>query len=190
MRRASGPVEPETLKAVPPDGGAAGEWQREVVRFSDLRMLVPALAAWALLAGTLTWGSSGRWAMATALVVAALVLALWRRRRPGALLVVSVALLLQVAANGQHALRSVGDLDDLTAARAVVTVEVTITSDPFTPASRAGREPVVLARATAYEVEGRGHGTRAHAPVLLRGETDLLEVRGHERVRVRGEQRA
>ena len=186
MRRASGPVEPETLKAVPPDGGAAGEWQREVVRFSDLRMLVPALAAWALLAGTLTWGSSGRWAMATALVVAALVLALWRRRRPGALLVVSVALLLQVAANGQHALRSVGDLDDLTAARAVVTVEVTITSDPFTPASRAGREPVVLARATAYEVEGRGHVTRAHAPVLLRGETDLLEVRWHERVRVRG----
>ena len=148
-------------------GDLEPEWQRDVVRFSDLRMLVPALVGWALLAGTLTWGPPGRWTLTAALVVASVVLCLWRTRWPGALLVVSVALLLQVAANGQHALRSVGDLDTLTGARAVVAVEVTITSDPFTSVSRAGREPVVLARATAYEVEGRGRVTRVHAPEYL-----------------------
>lgn len=175
-------------EGTPDDSGGdpEGEWQREVVRFSDLRMLVPALVGWALLAGTLKWQPAPRWILGAALAATTVVLAVGRRRWPGALLVVSMALLLQVAGNGQHALRSVGDLDTLTAARAVVTVEVTVTSDPFTPASRAGREPVVLARATAYEVAGRGRVTRVHAPVLLRGETDLLELRWHERVRVRG----
>ena len=168
------------------DGSPSGEWQREVVRFSDLRMLVPALAGWSLLATTLTWGPSGRWALAAALVAATVVVGLWRPHWSGVLLVVSVALLLQIAGNGQHALRSVGDLDTLTTARAVVTVEVTVTSDPFTPAGRAGREPVVLARARAHAVEGRGRVSRASAPVLLRGETGLLEVRWHERLRVRG----
>jgi len=149
-------------------------------------MLVPALAGWALLAGSLTWGPTARWTLTAALAGVTLVVGLWRARWSGALLVVSVALLLQVAGNGQHAMRSIGDLDTLTAARAVVSVEVTVTSDPFTTASRADREPAVLVRGTAYEVEGRGRVTRARAPVLLRGGTDLLDVKWHERVRVRG----
>ena len=164
---------------------AAGTWEREVLRFSDLRMLVPALLGWALLATTLTWSPTLRW-VTTATLVALTAAAYVTRRTPAVLLVLGVALLLQLAGNGQHALRAVGDLDSLTQARASVTLEVTVTSDPFAPAARAGREPVVLARATAYRVEGRGRTSRAHAPVTLRGDTSLLRVRWHDKVRLRG----
>ena len=184
-------------------------WLREVVRFQDLRMLVPALVGWALLAATLTWSPTRRWWLGGALVALTLLVALaalavrstrsqqhnagrWTRgprvrdRTHGLLLVVGVSLLLQVAGNGQHALRAVGELDALTSARAVVTLEATVTSDPFTPAARGGREPVVMVRATAFRVEGRGRTSRAHAPVTLRGDQVLTTVRWHDRVRFRG----
>lgn len=166
-----------------------GEWVREVTRFNDLRMLVPALLGWALLATTLMWSATPRWVLTGGLAVLAVLVAcppFVRRHGSGLLLVVSVALLLQVAGNGQHALRALGDLDTLTGARAVVTLEATVTSDPFTPAARAGREPVVMARATAYRVEGRGRASRAHAPVTLRGDESLRTLRWHDTVRLRG----
>jgi len=170
------------------DGARLGpsEWERETVRFSDLRMLAPALAGWALLALTLIWSAPARWSVTAGLVVVALVVVAARRRCSGLLLVVGVALLLQVAGNGQHALRAVGDLDTLTGARAVVSLEATVTSDPFTPAARPGREPVVMARATAYRVEGRGRRTRVHAPITIRGDAGLQSVKWHDRVRFRG----
>ncbi|MFC7491933.1 MULTISPECIES: ComEC/Rec2 family competence protein [unclassified Knoellia] len=160
-------------------------WTREVIRFSDVRLLVPALAAWALLAGTLTWSAGPRWAVSVALVLLVLVLQLWGRGRP-LVLVLGVALLVQVAGNGQHALRGLGDLDDLTAARAVVTVEATITSDPVLLEARGGSEPVVMARASAHRVDGRGRTTSAHAPISLRGDATLLRLKWHEGVRLRG----
>ena len=150
-----------------------GEWQREVVRASDLRLLVPALVGWALLASTLTRPPTWRWAVCMLLAVGvgagvatAVVRRAWWRGSwgRGVLLVVGVTLLLQVAGAGQHALRTTGDLDTLTAARAVVVMEATVTSDPFTPAPRAGREPVVMLRASAHEVTGRGRTSAAHAP--------------------------
>lgn len=160
-------------------------WTREVVRFSDIRLLVPALAGWALLAMTLTWSTGPRWIAAGVLVALVVVLQFVRRGRR-LLLVLGVALLVQLAGNGQHALRSVGDLDDLTAARAVVTLEATITSDPVALAARGSGEPVVMAKARAHRVDGRGRSTPAYAPISLRGDPSLLTLRWHDTVRLRG----
>lgn len=161
------------------------EWTREVVQFSDIRLLVPALAAWALLALTLTWSNGPRWIVTGVLVALVIGLQVVGRSRR-AMLVIGVALLVQVAGNGQHALRSVGDLDDLTAARAVVTLEATVTSDPRELAARGSGEPVVMAKATAHRVDGRGRDTPAYAPVSLRGDATLLKLRWHDTVRLRG----
>jgi competence protein ComEC len=68
----------------------------------------------------------------------------------------------------------------------VVTLEVTVTSDPYTPRAQGGREPVVMLRASAHEVTGRGRTTAAHAPVAVRGDGVLLGLRWHDRVRFRG----
>lgn len=161
------------------------EWTREVVRLSDIRLLVPALAAWTLLALTLTWSTGPRWVVTGVIVGLVLVLHLSGRGRR-LVLVLGVALLVQVAGNGQHALRGLGDLDDLTASRAVVTVEATVTSDPVTLAARGSGEPVVMAKAKAHRVDGRGRSTSAHAPISLRGDATLLQLKWHDGVRLRG----
>lgn len=149
-------------------------------------MLVPALVGWALLAASLTWPAGPRWWLLGGLALATVLLALLHRRGSVPLIVAAVALLLQVAGSGQHALRAVGDLDTLTASRAVVTLEVTIASDPAIPAARAGGEPMVLVRAAAHEVMGRGRSSAAHAPVTLRGGQSLVTLRWRERVVVTG----
>jgi len=160
-------------------------WTREKVQFSDIRLLVPALAGWSLLAVTLTWPSAPRWAVSGGLVGAVVLLSFVGRGRR-LVLVLGVALLVQVAANGQHALRGIGDLDDLTAARAVVMLDATITSDPRTLAARGSGDPLVLVKAQAHRVEGRGHSSAAHAPISLRGDTELLALKWHDTVRLRG----
>ena len=160
-------------------------WTREKVQFSDIRLLVPALAAWSLLALTLMWPTGPRWLLTATLVGSVVALQLVGRGRR-LVLVLGVALLVQVAANGQHALRSIGELDDLTVARAVVTVDATVTSDPRTLAARGSGDPVVLVKATAHRVEGRGRSTPAYAPISLRGDTVLLTLKWHDTVRLRG----
>ncbi|KGN30167.1 membrane protein [Knoellia sinensis KCTC 19936] len=184
-------------------GGPVDEWERARVRFSDLRLLVPALLGWALLAWTLTGGPALRgWLIGALIVLIGLVLGLgplarlWQRgvrttserhlTRPGLLLVLGVALMLQVAGAAQVALRGVGHLDDLTASRAVVTIEATVTSDPHVPLVRGDREEMVMFRASAHRVTGRGMATSAHAAVAVRGGTALKTVRWHDRVRLRG----
>lgn len=203
----TGAVEDDDLRARR-DG-----WVREEVRFSDVRLLMPALAAWSLLAVTLTWPTGPRWIVAGFLVGAVVVLLVVGRglrlglgrgfglgrgrvrgrpfdpgqgRRRGLLLMVGVALLVQMAGNGQHALRGIGDLEDLTAARAVVTVEATVTSDPRQLAARGSGDPVVLVKAQAHRVDGRGRSTPAYAPVSLRGDAALLALKWHDTVRLRG----
>jgi competence protein ComEC len=167
------------------------QWVRRLDRRTDIRMLVPALVGWALLGTTLTWGSRSRWMVCGLLmvVIAAGMSVTSMRRAPwwrGTLLVLGVAVVLQVAGNGQHALRATGDLDTLTRARAVVVLEATVTSDPRTPAAKVGREPVVMFSASAHEVTGRGRTTGAHAPVAVRGPASMLTVKWHDRVLLRG----
>lgn len=175
--------------------GHRADWEREVVRRADVRMLVPALVGWALLATTLTWAATPRWVACGVLtVVVAGVLAGGARApriraAPGwgsAVLVLGVTLLLQVAGSGQHALRAAGDLDDLSRARAVVTLDATVTSDPHVPPATGGRAPLVMLRVAAHEVTGRGRTAGAHGPVAVRGPDSLLAVRWHDRVRLRG----
>ena len=160
-------------------------WTREKVQFSDIRLLVPALAGWSLLAVTLTWSAGPRWTV-TGILGGAVVLLHVMGRARRLMLMLGVALLVQVAAQGQHALRGVGELDDLTAARAVVTLDATITSDPRTLAARGSGDPVVLVKAQAHRVEGRGHSTPAHAPISLRGDPQLLALKWHDTVRLHG----
>ena len=164
----------------------------------DLRLLLPALTAWAV--GALALGSAPRTRIALgglALVVAFLLgSAGWRRGRRGArpaddactaaFLVVATALCL-TASGLQGLLRASGRLPALAAAGATVRLVGTVVTDPRTvdrPSSR-GRE-VVLVRLRVERVEGRGLRSGARGRVLLFADRSWLGPRGGEQVEARG----
>lgn len=159
----------------------AVEGQRAIA--GDLRLLVPACAAWALLAVTLSRPGVALPVAALALVLAAL--SAWRQRRMAALALAVVAL-LQCALLGHHLVRSSGQLGDLSAERAVVTLEGTVSTEPLEIMGGRGDSSAVLVRLRARHVEGRGLVGPARAPVLLRGGPALRELRWHSQVRVTG----
>lgn len=196
------PERPDTGRAAREDDG----WRRELAHFSDLRLLVPALAGWALLATTLAFSARVAVAVSAVLLVAAVgtiavnlrrgggrpharaarVHGVWSSSTGPVLMTIGIALTLQTAALGHVALRGVGELDELAASRASVTVLARVTSDPRVPTARADREPMVMLSASAREVTGRGVTTSAHGPLAVRGDSSLQSLRWHELVELRG----
>ena len=137
------------------------EWQREVVHLTDVRLLVPALAGWALLALTLTWATGPRWLVARRC---------WASRAvgcppsagpwwPGGARARRGAARSRWRAAASTPCVPSATWTTLTAARAVVTLEATVTSDPVALPARGSGEPVVMVRAAAHEVTGRGRTT-------------------------------
>ncbi len=180
-----------------------------MTRAADVRLVVPALVAWSVLALSLAAGPSGHaWAAAACLLVAAGALRRAARARPGqrrgaarrrpgeqgsgshagalrlGSLTVATVALLQVAVLGHLLVRGSGPLADLTRHRATVDLRVVVTGDPvaWSAADRDTRQ--VTARAVALRVSGRGRTGAAHAPVLLVGDERLLALRWHETVLV------
>lgn len=178
----------------------------------DVRLLVPALAAWALGAATLAAPPPVRIGAGAALLGPA-ALALWapwaRGRRPfralggrapgrhaadrpgagvGAVLLSVVAVGLVLAASGLQATRrDVGPVRALAAEGAVITATATVAGDPRGLPPRPGRAVgLVLVHLTLREVEGRGRRSVVGTRVLLLAPESWSAVRRGERVRVSG----
>jgi competence protein ComEC len=156
----------------------------EQPRPPDLRMPALGLAAW--LGGLLGVLRPG-W-VAPAAVVAVLVLALVRSRRPGLLRTWLVLGLVLLAVAGVAALRGErvekGPVAALADDRAVVTATLRVTSDPRL---RPGRfAPYVVARGSVTEVTGRGRTWRVDTPAVVVGDEQWQDVPLGSTVRTTG----
>ena len=176
-----------------PEGRAPDASEGERARGPDLRLLLPAGVAWAVLASVL--GVSAWSALATAFGVAAVgavavLLALRRgRARTAALAGLSATLVVLVlAAFASHVgARRAGPVPALAAESAVVTVTATVRSDPrLLPANDERPTESALVVLVVTEVRARGRVAAVRTPVLVLGDTSLMRLRWAETVRLRG----
>ncbi|MFL6175981.1 MAG: ComEC/Rec2 family competence protein [Ornithinibacter sp.] len=167
---------------------------RRVRAATDLRLLGPAVLAWAVAAAALGLAPRGHLLLAAApgLVVGVAVcvaparhaLARWAGLRP-LLLTVALVSVLQVAATGHGILRARGDVESLARDRAAVTAVAVLTGDAIVLPAR-GDRPVVLREATILGLDARGLRHRTSAPVLLTGDPAIVDAAWRSTVRVRG----
>ena len=167
---------------------------RRLAPSTDLRLLAPAVLAWAVAATALGLAPRQHVALAVVpLVVGAALVAIPRPRRwlrrVGVLgpLVLTVLLVagLQVAAAGHEVLRARGGVDELAAERAAVTAVAVLTGDPVVLTGRADR-PLLLREATLVVVDARGSRRETGAPVLLTGGAAIAKAGWRSTVRVHG----
>ncbi len=163
-----------------------------------MRLLVPALVAWALTASTLAWSSSALLVAAgTALVLSVSVLVSapdrsgrgGRHGHPGwtavALSLAAVALVASSTA-GHLATRSAGPLTVLARDHAVVAVEGVVATEPVVR-TVPGREGVVVRfRLTVTQVTARGTRSAVRSPVLVMADERWQHVRWREGLLIRG----
>lgn len=138
----------------------------------DLRLAVPALAAWAG-AFVATGLAPAAWPwLLTGLLVGLLVGGwTWRHGR----LAVTAGLLCLVTGAGVAGIRvaslHAGPIDDWAADKAVVTAQMVVTGDPQRVAAGPGRSrrggDHLVVRVRMEHVEGRGHVVRVRTPVLV-----------------------
>jgi len=161
---------------------------------TDLRLLAPAVLAWAVAAAALGLSPKGHLALAAApaLTLGALAAVAPARRtlrRWGVLgpvlLAVALTVVLQVAAAGHGVLRARGGIESLAADRAAVTAVAVVTGDPVVLPGR-GDRPVVLREATVHVLDARGIRRDASAPVLLTGDPAIAGPGWRATVRVHG----
>lgn len=198
-----------------PSGDPSGGRPVVASAAADIRLLIPALTAWAVVAAALA--TPVQWLLAAS---AALILGVsggWlvsRRRqrrdgirdrcdvasRPksagpvgawaGLLALTGVATALALVCLAIHsAVREAGPVSELAAERATVTVEATVASEPRLVPPRAGRpaaEPLVVTRIQVDSVTARGAQSAVQSPVLVLGDASWLAVRWQERVRIAG----
>ncbi len=180
------------LSAPPADG--------TVHRLADLRLLLPAVLAWALVAALLGSGPSTTAAGAGVCAMLTAALALWWRQRrrsarePSAWLTLVLLCLVAttvalVALSAQRAVRDAGPVLDLAREQATVTVVARVASDPRALAPPSGRpesDPMVLVTLDLERVTGRGFVAAVHTPVLVFGDRSWLAVGWHDEVEVGG----
>lgn len=175
----------------------------------DLRLLLPALTAWAGAAATLGVAALQRLALSAVLLGLALAAVVVTRRarrgtgapgstaRPGCprgsrrravvgwLGLCTGAASLVLLASASHGLaREAGPVTQLAQARAVVRAEGVVTSEPVVRGSRDTQ--TVLLRLTLTEVAGRGQRSRVHTPVLVVADERWAGVRWRAHVAVQG----
>ncbi|KQU70486.1 ComEC/Rec2 family competence protein [Phycicoccus sp. Root101] len=174
----------------------------------DLRLLAPALVAWAFTASVLSWSVR---TLAVVGVVAAGLAGLaalgrpgregggvqgrgWPSARPGAsstwLRAIGLSLagvaLVAVSTAGHLASRAAGPMGALARDHAVVTVDGLVASEP-TVRTLPGRDAVTVRfRLTATRVTARGERSDVRSPVLVMGDGRWERVRWREGLRVRG----
>ncbi|MCH8613304.1 hypothetical protein [Arsenicicoccus dermatophilus] len=171
-------------RAVGLGGGGAGgarrpsHWLHDVrpTQRADIRLLLPACVAWAVLAWALPQPG---WAL-TLLVVGSvawcLAAARWGRRprrpvwvqrwAPSVALCGVITALVVTALAGHRAVRTAGTVDELAARRAVVRLVAEVASDPQVLDGGNERAPSVMLRLQVRSVEGRGRASRVTTPVL------------------------
>lgn len=150
----------------------------------DLRLLVPALVAWAVLASVLaapTWVGWLSLALGSGAVAASA-----RGLLPPLLgLAGACTVLLLASAAATSVTRQAGPLDSLVADRAQVTVEGLVTGEARAVTGLQG-DPAVLRTVVVSQVSGRGVVGAAHADVLVRGGRSLQELPWRSTVRLSG----
>lgn len=163
MRRSAPSAADSSADTAPPVS------EDESPRAPDLRLVLPALGAWAgaIVALELPW-----WSWSVPLLVAGLTA--WRL---GAVLVVLVTVVAGVTGTAAE-LRAAGHGSSLVAEaaarNAAVTLELSLTTDPRVRPGRFG--DVVIVRGRATSLEWRGETYRVAAPVLILGRGDWPDV--------------
>jgi competence protein ComEC len=154
----------------------------------DLRLLVPAVAAWAgTLSGTLL--STGGAALVSGAV--AIVAAGFGLRRGGRRLVAGAALICFLAGAGSGAARVLmldqGPVAVLADARAYVSVQATLTDDPILVSAKTPpAQSYVVARTRVEQISGRGQVRFVRAPILLIAGRELLRAVPGQRLKTSG----
>ena len=157
----------------------------------DVRLLVPALAGWIVVAAMLSLRPVVLALSAAGLAGAGVVLMhpRWRRRSwvaSVAFTLVGTALCL-VATAAHSSVREAGLVPALAAQRATATVEAVVLSDPRVVQTKGVRPTeLVIVRVSVRTVVGRGRRSDSSTPVLVFGDRSWAQVRWRERVRVSG----
>ncbi len=166
-------------------------------RRADLRLLAPALTAWAAVALLL----AAPVVAVTGLVALLLGGVVWLLRRSGSRqlssrrsgrggalpLVMAATALALLALVLQRGLRTVGPVVDLAHQGASVDLRAEVTSDPrLLPVSGTRRTPLVIVTLQARHVVGRGAESHVNAPVLAFAPQSWLTLEWGEEVEVRG----
>ncbi|SDO77730.1 competence protein ComEC [Pedococcus dokdonensis] len=165
---------------------------------ADLRLLLPALAAWSVGASMLGSGIATLLVTAGASLLLA-VLLLWRRpltpdregradpgcRAATALVLAAVALVLTSTA-GHTAAREAGPIRALARQHASVDLVGVVIRDPVVVGGRRLDGAMLRLSLRVESVTARGSQARVATPVLVIGGPEWEQVRWHERVRVKG----
>lgn len=155
----------------------------------DLRLLLPALTAWAVLAWAVPWPPLRLALLGAGGVVAAVAAEVLRRRgkgrfrpRPVVALTLAATGLVLLAGAGHRSVDLAGPVPELARQRAVVRVEGSVVTEPRLVQRADEREDLVVLRLRLTSVEGRGRQAAVRTPVLVLAEEDWLEVSWRQRV--------
>ncbi|MFN8097039.1 MAG: ComEC/Rec2 family competence protein [Dermatophilaceae bacterium] len=160
----------------------------------DLRLLLPALTAWAACASTLGWSPKAKATVAVGATVLA-ALAVWRGRprhgrRSRAWLLLgltgaALALVIGASASADELRRS-GTIPELAADHAVATVTGVVIGEPVSAKSTGGRSADrVFVRVRVDAITGRGQTSRVQAPVLVVADHRWSSLGWHDRISAR-----
>ncbi len=157
----------------------------------DLRLMLPALAAWATTAAALGQQPAalalGSGAVGAAAVAVHLLRPRWLRGAgPAVALCLAAVAVTGVACAGHSASRTAGSLPTLAADHAMVTVEGRVSTDPVIRAASGLDGASVHFRFAVASVTGRGATARVGTPVLVVANEEWHSVRWREDLRLRG----
>ena len=151
-------------------------------RVLDLRLLVPALAAWAIGAATLGLRTAVLVVLAGACLGTAALTLRWPRT---SLPLAAIALVLAATA-GHSAVRETGPVRELARERAMVELTGVVTRDPVVVGGRRLDGATVRVVLRVAEVNGRGRRSTVSTPVLVMGDASWQRVHWHEHIAVKG----
>lgn len=155
----------------------------------DLRLLIPALVAWASLAWLITGPAALLAGLAGAFVALGLVVLLTLRHRRGAGLAALTALAtaaVLVAGAAHGAMDRAGPVPGLAAERAVVDVRGLVLTEPRAVARPPGQPDLVVLRMRIEQVSGRGHESGVRTPVVVFADEAWAGVSWRGRVQAYG----
>ncbi|MGN6751954.1 MAG: ComEC/Rec2 family competence protein [Intrasporangium sp.] len=161
----------------------------------DLRLLLPVLVVWPLVAFVALLVPIALVVLAAGVAALAALVVLGRPRRVGPwrrlLALTLAALALALAAVGGHrTLRAVGPVEELARQRASVTVRAQLATDPREVVSgirdEAGTRPRVVVRVLTTEVTARGSRTAVRTPLLVIADPEWAGLEWHDEVEFTG----
>lgn len=151
----------------------------------DVRLLVPALVAWAVMAwqvdaspGRMAWLAAGCFAMSAMLLA--------RRRAPVWAMCGAACALVLSAGAARAAVDHTGPVPRLAAEQAAVRLSGTVLTEPRVITRGDERRDLVVLTMLVGEVTGRGERARVHTPVVVFADRSWQQVRWRQQVEVRG----